>query len=411
MNESRMNRDHLVGAEAILPFAEVAGGRIVHVRDVANGKRCGCVCPECRGPLVANQGRKRAWHFSHHSGSGCNPKVALETALHRFAKQVIQERGEIRLPPVIADVGGAKVEIHPGGIFWPTSVVQEVSVAGMRPDIVARREDRTLFVEVAVWHKVGRDKQALIEARRQATIEIDLNDCRHETNVATLERLILHEAPREWLFNATKHDREEPARKAEAAARVAKHEMIALRILKELEKPAVSQLPPSSPWAQHIKVVESAGFRDAIGIPIEGDGVFLVAPRIWQAAVLARTLWVDVQLSSLIDFGLDGASGSVVRPVIAAISRDKDTNWELVERAIGGRVRPPDLVLRSYLQEMVDRGVLVRSKAGKFSRSEQTRERIRLAVQQSYAAVQAVTAALSKPRPLSWNKGATRRRL
>jgi hypothetical protein len=337
--------------------------------------------------------------------------VALETALHRFAKQIIQERGEIRLPPVVADVGGAKEEIHPGGVFRLTDVVQEVAVAGMRPDIVARQGDKTLFVEVAVWHKVGCDKHALIEARRQSTIEIDLSDCRHEIDVAVLERLILREAPREWLFNAAKHDREEPGRKAEAAARAAKQEIIALRVMRDLEKPALSQVPPDNPWARQIKVVERFGFRDAIGIPIEGDSVFFVAPRIWQAVVLARLLRVDDQGSSLIDFGLDGASGSVVRPVIEAISRDTDTNWDLVERTTGGRVRPPDLVLREYLQEMVDRGVLVRSKAGMFSRSDQTRERIRLAVQQSHAALQEVSAALSKPQPRPFKGGPPRKRL
>ncbi len=268
-------------------------------------------------------------------------------------------------------------------MFYPTDVAQEVAAEGMRPDIVARRGERVLFIEVAVWHKVGRDKLALIEAKRQATIEIDLSGRRHEVDAGVLERLILYDAPREWLFNAAKHDREEPVRLAAAAAREARDEAGARRVLADLDRPQIAVAPADTYLGGLIQGVERAGFAPAIGVPVRGDGVFFVRPRIWQALVLSRILLSGKKAVALQDFSLDREPSVVVRPVIMALKTEGDMNWSLIEQRTGGRVRPPQMVLQDYLQALVERGIAVWQSDDSISCAPEIAERIRTLVQKA----------------------------
>jgi len=72
-----------------LTYALDAGGKLVHVDSVPNGKACGCFCSFCGEPLQAKQGTKRRHHFSHISGTEC--EAAYESMLHLLAKEKIQE--------------------------------------------------------------------------------------------------------------------------------------------------------------------------------------------------------------------------------------------------------------------------------------------------------------------------------
>lgn len=72
-----------------LTYALDAGGKLVHVDCVPNGKACGCFCSFCGEPLQAKQGAKRRHHFSHISGTEC--EAAYESMLHLLAKEKIQE--------------------------------------------------------------------------------------------------------------------------------------------------------------------------------------------------------------------------------------------------------------------------------------------------------------------------------
>jgi competence CoiA-like predicted nuclease len=68
-----------------LPYAILlATGRLIHISEAKNGADCGCICPECRKPLVARQGNEYAHCFAHESDSDCHG--ALETTLHMNAK-------------------------------------------------------------------------------------------------------------------------------------------------------------------------------------------------------------------------------------------------------------------------------------------------------------------------------------
>lgn len=76
--------------KAYLTYALNLEGKLVHVEDVPNGNKCGCICPACKKPLQAkNSGQIRDHHFAHQSGVDC--ATAQETALHLLAKKKIQK--------------------------------------------------------------------------------------------------------------------------------------------------------------------------------------------------------------------------------------------------------------------------------------------------------------------------------
>jgi hypothetical protein len=197
--------------------------------------------------------------------------------LHKLAKQLIDKRKELFLPPVLDERKG---ELAPGEIFPFDSVRQEVRLPGMRPDLIASRGQRLLFIEVAVWHKVGEEKLALIREHRQSTIEIDLAKWRYETDEARLEQAIIRDAPRVWLFNRFASDKEAArlARQEERAQQRREHSArIANNILHEMSTPQLMEAPPDNIFVEYIAAVADAGMVNEIGVAISGSGAFAVA--------------------------------------------------------------------------------------------------------------------------------------
>ena len=359
MNRNTSSRPHRVGDEAWLPFAEGEDGRMVHVKNVPNGKKCGCICPECRGPLIAYQPRtKKIAYFGHYTAAACDPPRALETMLHRLAKQLIEERREVRLPPVVAFLGETQRELSKGGIFRPESVRVEEAVPGMRPDIIATLGRKELFIEVAVRHKVGAEKLALIKERRHSTIEIDLAKWRHETDEAKLAQAIIYDAPRVWLFNSAASDKE-AALLAEQEARAQQRRehaiKLAIAILPGLSEPPLMKAPPGSLFAEYVASVEDAGMADVVGVAIPGSGAFGVAEEIWQAAVLHFLLRQPAVTVRYIP--LDNEDYSLLSAAATLAHRDAAADWTVVERITEGKVRDPHAAIRTYLDYLCERGV------------------------------------------------------
>ena len=356
MSRDTFSRPHRVGDEAWLPFAEGEDGRMVHVKNVPNGKKCGCICPECRGPLIAYHPRsKKAPYFGHYTNAACDHRRARETMLHKLAKQLIDKRKELFLPPVHDEKQG---ELLPGGIFPFDSVRQEVRLPGMRPDLIASRGERLLFIEVAVWHKVGPEKLALIEKHRQSTIEIDLARWRYETDEARLGQAIIQDAPRVWLFNRVAADKEAArlASQEERARQRREHSVeIANAILPGLSEPPLMKAPPGSLFAEYVAHVEDAGMADVVGVAIPGSGAFGVAWGIWQAVVL--DLLLRQPAVTLRGIPLDNKDYPLLSAAATLAHRDAAVDWTVVERTTEGKVRNPRAAIREYLDYLVGRGI------------------------------------------------------
>lgn len=194
-----------------IPFGE-RDGRLYAPSDVARGRSCRCRCPGCDSPLRANQGLKRRHYFSHDAvqGAGC-----LESAVHRYAKQVLADASLLSLPawaggrglpnPPFAGDGEGRLVIG-DRVEWParTAAVdngrQEVGVAGMRVDVVFDDADGLLLVEVHVSHAVDEAKAERVRQLGCRMLEIDLSSV-GSVQPDGFADWVLHHAPRRWVWH------------------------------------------------------------------------------------------------------------------------------------------------------------------------------------------------------------------
>lgn len=138
-----------------IPYGE-KGGRLVHVDDVPKGLECNCVCPVCRGTLIARKGDINVHHFAHFQGESCDG----ETLLHQLGKRLLHDRismaisrGEdIPFRWRCCECG----DIHQGNLTELASTVElEESLGSIQPDVTVfdhYRRPRVL-VEVVVTHE------------------------------------------------------------------------------------------------------------------------------------------------------------------------------------------------------------------------------------------------------------------
>ena len=200
-----------------LPFG-LKNNKIIHIDDIADeerGKKCGCVCPDpsCRSPLIAAKGEKNQNHFRH--ASDCECKGGLESAIHIAAKQVIMERKQITLPEhsitILAKDSKGKehseteIFVKDGTLMSLDSVQEEKGLHGMKADILAKKDDTQLIIEVFYRHKVEDQKRAKIAKAKISVIEINLSDLTPEDvkDMETFSSCIISDPRRiQWLYNA-----------------------------------------------------------------------------------------------------------------------------------------------------------------------------------------------------------------
>jgi hypothetical protein len=81
----------------------VSDGKLVDVADVPRGKKCGCICPSCKTPLIARQGVQKEWHFAHasravYSETKSECEFSFYVSVRLMARQLIGDRLSIKLP-------------------------------------------------------------------------------------------------------------------------------------------------------------------------------------------------------------------------------------------------------------------------------------------------------------------------
>lgn len=164
---------------------------LVHVDDVPSGASCGCFCPICEQPLIARKGLKRAYHFSHAHNYDC--KGSDESLIHKMAKEVLLEAGQMLLPP--------------SGDKFPSGLVRLYHIEAekwdehyhIKPDVVGIMENgEPLLVEFYYSHKVGRKKRKLIVENNLKCLEVDL--AFQDFEKASLREFITNSIEdREWI--------------------------------------------------------------------------------------------------------------------------------------------------------------------------------------------------------------------
>ena len=219
-------------------------GHVVSVEELnvetESGKKCNCICPRCKAPLIARiRGQIRREHFAHDGTSDC--VGAYESALHLLVKEVIQEGAKIKLPPIVSSLTGngffvfddyilSNAFVSGDTLIEPDNGKTEIEkdLGGIRPDIIIEYSGKKLIIEVLVTHAVDDNKRIKIREMGISCIEVDFSYYRHsvmdkscirnalagnDTNVSIkwvfcnelmpVESLLKSNHPKIWLLEST----------------------------------------------------------------------------------------------------------------------------------------------------------------------------------------------------------------
>ena len=341
--------------------AEDRSGSLVSIYDVARGLAGECICPSCRRPMVARtKDDIRVAHFAHYGTSDSTCTSAGETALHMFAKQVLNERLEIALPELVEEVDFEREPVVAARRVRFDEAVLETRIGQFIPDVLLNARGRRLIVEFRVTHECGPEKIARIQDMNIGAIEIDLSDLKG-ARLRDLGPAILFRATRKWLHNPNSK-----AARARAAARA------------QLRRAAVSaevgalvgnyqHVPPADGPGNGASetVARQNGLADLINLDVRGSGCFDIALAEWQAAGLLMVLngrgEVDAGdiVQRLREFGWVAEW---------AIGLPADVEAGLRERVAG--FLTPEEAVATYLDEVSIRQAVVRLPDGRYQPSQ-----------------------------------------
>jgi hypothetical protein len=187
-------------------------GLLVHIMDASRGLDCDCLCTECGQQLVAKKGDVNQHHFSHYNpvdSEGCHGGV--ETALHRYAKQVIESAGYLQLPTLIKSLpypnNHYKIEIPARKAVFEKIVVEEVMTFGRRRvDLVGYEQSGRTLIEVFVSHRVKGEKFRQVRNADEFMVEIEIKReamfPNEAANTESLDSLILDSTSnKHWIYH------------------------------------------------------------------------------------------------------------------------------------------------------------------------------------------------------------------
>jgi ssDNA-binding Zn-finger/Zn-ribbon topoisomerase 1 len=168
-----------------IPYA-LHYGKLIHVSDVPRGLRPDCLCPACKGTLVARKGAKVVHHFAHYREADCQP----ETVAHLTAKLLLSDRirsaiSQHRPLPIVWQCQKCP-GIHTGNLVRRATRVEiEFALPGCRPDIALLNPKGKVvaIVEVIVSHKPEQQVRDYCAANRVTLAEYEV------TSTADLENL------------------------------------------------------------------------------------------------------------------------------------------------------------------------------------------------------------------------------
>lgn len=176
------------------------GGHIRSISEVPSGIACACTCPCCGRDLVARKGKMKSHHFAHRANEEEGTcRHAAETILHRYAKQVIQREGAIRIPGVTVSDDLGPLEVTGDTTVRLDNVRLEKRMGEIVPDVTADASGRPLLIEFFVTHKCSDEKLAFLAGKDIGVVEVDLTKYR-AVRLCDLDHIIISAAPRAMLF-------------------------------------------------------------------------------------------------------------------------------------------------------------------------------------------------------------------
>ncbi|MED3550145.1 competence protein CoiA family protein [Cytobacillus praedii] len=184
-----------------MQFALKDGG-IVHISEVESGLKCNCICPMCKGALVAKKGSIKIHHFAHDNQIEC--PYGIETSLHLAAKEIIKNKKTFRVPNVVLPTGvkGKHRVLYQSRNIEISDVKVEHKLGGIVPDILLDVNGNELIVEIKVTHGIDNIKLEKIKQLNISTIEIDLSKHKRNFELSKLEELLIDGVQnKKWIYN------------------------------------------------------------------------------------------------------------------------------------------------------------------------------------------------------------------
>ncbi|MGJ8637971.1 MAG: hypothetical protein ACSHYA_01140 [Opitutaceae bacterium] len=177
--------------------------RLAHVSNVENGKKCGCVSPLKRLPLVAknNPNNRKKPHFSllHHEEA-----ESFETFVHILAKQIIQEEKFLTTPPSkLFFEGGRELQVGRPASLSINNIESEQRIenSGFVADNIIQSKEGLFVVEWQNTHRSTEEKITFLKENRIPAIEIDISEFCYEMTHDEIVNWLLNDAPRVWIYD------------------------------------------------------------------------------------------------------------------------------------------------------------------------------------------------------------------
>lgn len=352
-----------------LAYAEQPDGAIVKVDRLEPGLKHDLICPVCRKAVHRVRNRYDRLFFRHTSdAAGCG---GPETNAHIWAKAQLLEAKAVWLPEVLSRFAEVNEPLQDARWFKFIDVLIEPVRGDLRPDLVVQvkapeGEIRELWIEIHVTHKCGPRKRAKIEARAQATIEIDLSAFRTSHDAPAIRAALLEgKDNREWLFHKAQAEdfrvRTQRVEEAKAAAE-ARLRAKAGRLVAALR--SARMLAPEPGLTAIITKIAEHGLGDVVGLAGPKAG-FRVSQTAWQSVVW-NSLVVTRQEADRGDLPLKAATALAVLTDFLPAPLQGVLSPEVIEaaRQIDAEFVAPQEAIERYFETLMQRGELWRGREG-----------------------------------------------
>ena len=185
---------------------------LIHIADANRGLDCNCVCLECGDRLSAKKGDINEHHFSHYNQVDSHSCLGgTETALHKYAKQLIEKAGYLELPsfkvslPFPDNVFTAEIAAR-RAVFERVTIEERMTFGRRRIDVVGYEPDGRILIEIFVSHRVKGKKLNDVKIAEETMIEIQIQrEVMFPNGVLItegLDKLILDShTNKRWLFH------------------------------------------------------------------------------------------------------------------------------------------------------------------------------------------------------------------
>lgn len=174
--------------------------KVVHVDDVPNGFKCGCICPnpECADQLSAkNNCKDMSNHFAHQTR--VEGRTCLMSQLHLAAQHFFLPLKSITLPKQVFRYDGSTLEVPPRTVEIERTEL-EAPINKFRVDVLLHTEIGQIIIEILVTSKCSDEKTTYFRTTECPTLEYDLSLLVDKDLNESISLLATSTVPYKWIY-------------------------------------------------------------------------------------------------------------------------------------------------------------------------------------------------------------------